>query len=102
MRLPTTLKDPDAIRFWKRHAAALASRGILTERDVETFCLLARIWALLERTDPDEDPKQAIRFVGLAKQYQSLARQFGLMPKDRRKDGNIGDDDEPKDDLLRL
>lgn len=86
MRVPDYLDD-DAKTYWKKHAKALEDAGILTDRDIESFALLCRIWSLLKNTDPDADPKQAIRFVGLSKQYQSLARQFSMLPRDRRKDG---------------
>ena len=85
IRVPDYL-DPDAKTFWRRHAPALIKAGLLTERDVESFALLCRTWSTMKSVDTTLDPKGIMKFVGLSKQYQTLARQFSLLPVHRKRD----------------
>jgi hypothetical protein len=83
IRIPNHLTG-ESEKFWHRHAKRLYEVGLLTEADVESFCLLCDIWALIRGCQPALDSKEAIRYVGLAKQYITLAKQFCLLPKDRK------------------
>jgi len=74
--------DDYASEYWKRHAPALSRAGILTERDVESFALLCQIWSLIRHEDCSTP-----QFIKLTQQYQLLAKQFALLPRERIKAG---------------
>lgn len=83
IKIPTYLSG-EAKRFWQVHAKRLYLGGMLTEADVESFVLLCEIWAMIRGCNPEEDSREAIRYIGLVKQYFQISRQFGMMPKDRK------------------
>lgn len=97
MNAPKYLND-EAKRFWKRHAKRLADAGMLTEADTDSFALVCELWSLIRATDPLQDSKMAIRYVGLLKLYNQYSRQFGLLPKDRIQAG-LQQDKEEKDEF---
>jgi len=76
-----------AKEFWNRHATALSKADMLSPQDVDSFCLLCNIWALLDvaQKAAQADPKKMRQFLDLTKQYQSLAKPFCLLPTDRKK-----------------
>ena len=79
--------EGEAKRYWQEHARPLTDAGILTERDVDSFALLCRVWGMLCELDsgPGADNFRTMnQFVNLSKQYQSLAKQFGLLPRERK------------------
>lgn len=84
MQCPKHLKN-EAAEFWRKHAPELQRVGLLKPTDAEGFALLCEVYRLIRTTDPEIDSKHAILFVSLLKQYQQLAKQFGLLPKDRAK-----------------
>ena len=96
MNCPRWLKD-DAAEFWKRHAKPLEQAGVLTDRDVDGFALLCEVWRLLRNTDPLRDSKEAVRYIALVKQAQALMKQFGLMPRDRKRSKIESEKDELKE-----
>lgn len=79
---------PVARGFWDRHHARLRAAGLLTDADLDSFGLLCSVWGRLVQleavpVDPD-DYRTPIKIDRALKQYQSLAKQFGLLPRDRR------------------
>jgi hypothetical protein len=84
---PKWLKD-EAKEFWQQHWTRLVSEGSVdAERDVEGFSLLCEIWRIIQHTDPTADNGQALRFGSMLKQYHAYAKQYGLLPKDRKANG---------------
>lgn len=80
--------DPVALAFWDRHAGRLTAAGLLTAADVDSFAVLAVTWSKLAtaaKCEPGaETYREMVQFVALLKQYQALAKQFGLLPRDRK------------------
>lgn len=66
--------------FFKKHSKALTDENKLDERNSDSFALLCQVWALIRATDPLESPQAGLRYIGLIKQYQAIAKMFGLMP----------------------
>jgi phage terminase small subunit len=84
---PPTKLSGAALSYWRTHAPALEAASILTERDAHSFALLCRIWGILEELDTTPGPdnyRAMIQFANLTKQYQSMAKQFGLLPRERK------------------
>jgi phage terminase small subunit len=76
---PPRYLDKDAREHWKRHCQACIANGSLTESTSDSFSLLCRLWSILQNTDPLADSKEAIRFVGMLKQYLVMAGKYGLI-----------------------
>jgi phage terminase small subunit len=77
----------EALAFWQRHARPLWEANILTERDIDSFALLCRVWGVMNEMDistGNENFRIMIQFTNLLKQYQALAKQFGLLPRERK------------------
>ena len=78
----------EALKFWRKHFRPLADRGILTEADLESFAVLCVTWSKLVALSGIEPGPEAyremIQLTNLTKQYQALARQFGLLPRERK------------------
>lgn len=78
-----------AREFWDRHAARLRSVGLLTDADRDAFAVLCVVWsklAALSGTEPGEEQfREMVQLDRLVKQFHTLAREFGLCPKDRRR-----------------
>ena len=72
--------DETAAKFWDRHAKRLRDEGLLTPATFDSFVLLCRTFAVLQRHDPDNtaDKMAVIKFIALSRQYQQLARGFGM------------------------
>lgn len=86
MKPPIELSG-EALAYWKAHSRKLKDAGILTDRDVHSFALLCRIWGMLQALDTEpgnENYRAMIQFTNLSKQYAALAKQFGLLPRDRK------------------
>jgi len=85
---PTLPLDPVALAFWTRHAGRLRAAGLLTPADTDSFALLCVTWSKLSAVAAAEPTaanyREVIQFVNLLKQYQAIAKQFGLLPRDRR------------------
>lgn len=95
-----------AAAFWERHYARLVERGILTDADLDTYALLCITWEKLVglqavAAGPD-NYREMVQFVNLNKQYQSLAKQFGLMPRDRKAGKGMDDGPSQKKDEFDL
>ncbi|MEO8082681.1 MAG: hypothetical protein ABI780_02600 [Ardenticatenales bacterium] len=78
----------EALAFWKRHYSRLRIEKILTDADEESFALCAILWGkLYELADTktgDANFRPMIQFDRLAKQYHAYAKQFGLLPRERK------------------
>jgi hypothetical protein len=87
MRCPDYLTG-EAAKLWKKHAKRLEAAELLTDADAEAFATLCEVWGLLRTANPTAaDPKERVWYIGLLKQWQSLAKQFALLPKDRLRSG---------------
>lgn len=84
---PIPLKT-DARRFWDKHYRRLKRAGVLTGADVESFALLCVVWGKIQELAAVsldlETFRTPIQLDRLLKQYHSYAKQFGLLPRDRR------------------
>jgi len=77
----------ESLAFWQRHARPLWEASILTDRDIDSFSLLCRVTGTLNEMDistGNDNFRVMIQFTNLLKQYQSLAKQFGLLPRERK------------------
>jgi phage terminase small subunit len=74
----------EALKFWNRHVIRLKQAGILTDRSTDSFLLLCQTWGMLQSlmdVQPGADNYREMTQVNaLHKNYQALARQFGLLP----------------------
>lgn len=87
MEPPVPLDGPARV-YWDRHANRLKAAGTLTDADTESFALLCVTWGMLcrlQKVRPGAKRfRELIQFTNLQKQYQALAKQFGLLPRDRK------------------
>ena len=85
----------EAAAFWTRHHGRLVKRGILTDADLDSFALLCVTWQRLCELQGiaagADNFREMVQFTNLNKQYQALAKQFGLLPRDRRSAKMDGD-----------
>lgn len=79
--------DAIAREFWQRHWPRLAAAGVVEAADADTFTLLCRTWSELQTVDTAEEKVGTIKFVALSKQYERLAKQFHLLPAERKRRG---------------
>ena len=85
-----------AARYWKRHAKRLTEAGILTDYDVEAFTACCQLWERSQslRAGSEADPKANRAYLDSVKAWQSLARQFALLPLERKRSGIQTEPDE--------
>jgi phage terminase small subunit len=80
--------DREALAFWRKHYRRLEDAKVLTDADVESFAVLCLTWGKLQDLAgirPGADTyREMIQLVNLLKQYQALAKQFGLLPRERK------------------
>lgn len=76
---PPSCLDSEGKAFWRKHYQHCVDNGSLTDVTASSFELLARMWSVVKRCDPDEDSKAALKFCGLIKQVQAMAKPFGLL-----------------------
>lgn len=82
---PTHLQG-EAAKFWTRNAKRLQDAGILNDDSFDGFVLLCETWGHRAEADPkSKDPKERIWYVALNKQCQALLKQYGLLPRDRKR-----------------
>lgn len=85
---PTAPLTGPAREYWDRHAPRLAAAGVLTESDRDAMTLLCQTWArvqVLDQVEPGPDNyREAIQYTNAVKQYERLAKQFGLLPRERK------------------
>jgi phage terminase small subunit len=104
VKLRPTLPLTEAARgYWDRHARRLARLRILTPGDLDSFTLLCVTWGMLSTlsdTQPGADQfREMVQLANLQKQYLALARQFGLVPRERRAAKLEGEKPEQKDEF---
>lgn len=86
MKAPNYLKG-EARKYWYSHAKRLADAGILTDADVESFALLCMTWGMIQELQAKpgaEHYREMTQYNNLIKQYLPLAKQFGMLPRDRK------------------
>lgn len=100
IRRPQWLNDPLAVGFWERNAKHLIESNMLDEKDTEAFAQLCKVFALMQQCDSTADSKQALRFNGLQKLFQSYLKQFNMLPFSRKK-SNLEAQIDPNDAMER-
>lgn len=89
MDAPTLPLNRVARAFWDRHYARLRAAGLLTDADVDSFAVLCVTWsklAAVSESEPGPDQfREMVQLNQLLKQYQQYAREFGLLPRDRKR-----------------
>jgi phage terminase small subunit len=92
-----------AREFWDRHYDRLRAAGLLTDADLDSFAVLAVTWsklAVVSRSEPGADQfREMVQLNQLLKQYQAYAREFGLLPRDRRRSKLDADAPPAKDEF---
>jgi phage terminase small subunit len=91
--------------FWDRHHDRLRRAGLLTDADVDSFAVLCVLWsklAVLSAAEPGADQfREMVQLNQLGKQYHAYAREFGLLPRDRKR-SKLEADEQPKKDEFGL
>jgi phage terminase small subunit len=77
MKCPTNLCS-EGKAFWRRHAKRLQG-DTLDESTYDAFVLLCRTHGILATLNPKEEKNGMIVFRSMSKQYQELAKPFGLL-----------------------
>lgn len=103
--VPPLPLNPTARAFWDRHHDRLRKAGILTDADVDSFAVLCLTWSklyALAAIEAGADQfREMIQLDRLTKQYRDLAKQFGLLPRDRRM-SKMDADEKPTTDEFGL
>lgn len=85
---PPIQLNTEARAFWDRHYKRLKSRRILTRADLDSFAVLCVCWSKLVAigaAEPGADNyREMVQYANLLKQYHAYAKQFGLLPRERR------------------
>lgn len=85
---PTLPLSGAAKSFWGRHAKRLQKAKVLTDSDLDSFTVLCVTFGMIDRlkeVEPGADAyREMVQFCNLLKQYQALAKQFGLLPRERK------------------
>lgn len=75
--------------FWDRHHDRLQAAGLLTAADLDSFAVLcvtfSKLASLAGAETGSDFFREAVQFNQLLKQYQAYAREFGLLPRDRKR-----------------
>ncbi len=89
--------------FWDRHYTRLKKAGILTKADPDSFAVLCLMWGklhALSECEPGADAyREMVQLVNLTKQFQAMAKQFGLLPRERKQAKMTVDAPEKKDEF---
>ena len=108
---------PIAKRFWKRHAPGLIELGVLTEADLESFRVLAELYAewvgiktLLAKGGISYEDAKGVRHTRpemtvkdkLEKQMLAYFQHFGMTPASRSKIATIKPKEKMEDPLQKL
>jgi phage terminase small subunit len=85
---PTAPLTPTAREYWDRHARRLRRAGILTRSDLDSFTVLCQTWAKVQELQAipagADNYREMVQLSNMLKQYHAFAKQFGLMPRERR------------------
>jgi len=87
---PPLQLNPTARAFWDRHHDRLRTAGLLTDADLDSFAVLCITWGKLAAIAANSEPgaaqfREMVQLNALLKQYHSYAREFGLLPRDRKR-----------------
>lgn len=97
MDAPSSLTG-EALAFWQRNAPRLEKDGRLTADDVDTFMMLCQTWGDFQSMagvgTGEEFYREQIQKSRLRKEFIAIARQFGLLPAERKRMKLTGDPDE--------
>ena len=93
MNCPDYLEG-EARKFFHRNRKRLEQLALLTEADFDSFCALCEIHGLRRAVYPPKDSREALSFNSLTKNYLALLKQFGMLPRDRKRSKL-----EPEDDI---
>lgn len=78
----------EALAYWNRHASRLRASGTLTDSDLDAFCILCDLWEkfteLRELKTGADNFREMIQLSNVQKQYHAYAKQFGLLPRERK------------------
>ncbi len=89
--------------FWDRHHDRLRAAGLLTDADLDSFAVLCVTWsklATISASEPGADNfREMVQLNQLLKQYQAYAREFGLLPRDRKRSKLDGEAPGGKDEF---
>ncbi|VTR95228.1 unnamed protein product [Gemmata massiliana] len=92
-----------ALAFWGKHYRRLKRAGVLTRADAESFALLCVVWGKIQELAAipamEADFRTPIQLDRLLKQYHAYAKQFGLLPRERRQSGMEITPPEKKDEF---
>jgi len=102
MHRPKCLEN-QAAEFWEAHARDLKRRGILTPNSRYSFLLLCQTWGKVQqlmKLEPGADAFREMQQLGkLHGLFQNLAKQFGLLPAQARRDKLDAPAEEAPDDF---
>ena len=75
--------------YWDRHAQRLREVGLLTDCDTEAFTLTCQLWSRLQalQVEAEKNPSKNRPYLDTCKAWQSMARQFSLLPLERKRAG---------------
>lgn len=93
MNCPDYLEG-EARKFFNRNKRRLEQMSLLTEADFDSFCALCEIHGLRRTVYPPKDSREALSYNSLTKNYLALLKQFGMLPRDRKRSKL-----EPEDDI---
>lgn len=92
-----------AQEFWVRHHDRLWAAGLLTDADLDSFAVLCVTWSKLvaiSASEPGADQfREMVQLNQLLKQYHTYAREFGLLPRDRKRSKLDADAPPQKDEF---
>ena len=99
---PLPLSDT-ARAFWDRHHDRLKAAGLLTDADLDSFAVLCVTWsklATISKSEPGADQfREMVQLNQLLKQFHTYAREFGLLPRDRKRSKLESDGPPAKDEF---
>ncbi len=86
---PPAILDGDeyALAYWHQHAEALARADLLSPQDVQSFAMLCKVYSRLVRWEQllDKEPKLVRAWLDCQAKYITMAKQFCLLPVQRKK-----------------
>ena len=94
-----------AKRFWKKYAANLSDKGVLTEFDLPALRILAELWSqwvkIQTLAKKETNPKLLLAYMRmvdkLATQVLRYMQEFGMTPSGRGKISIVGQSDDDED-----
>ncbi len=103
MSEPPIALEGEARRFWDRHVDRLETEGILTPKDLDAFAVCALTWQRICELRSFEaganNYREMIQLTNLMKQFAAFAKQFGLLPRERRMAKMDGGGEAKKDEF---